>query len=94
MQQALVPTSSTHVRKLVVRAALAIVVFLVTVVLLALCWPLSREAVLKELEDESRSRVNIGASHGTYFPRPSCVLEHVTFQHNPKAGSPLLSTVI
>ena len=60
MQQALVPTSSTRVRKLVVRAALAIVVFLVTVVLLALCWPLSREAVLKELEDESRSRVNIG----------------------------------
>jgi hypothetical protein len=92
MQQVPVPTSSKHVRKLVVRAALVIVVFLVTVVLLALCWPLSREAVLKELVDVSRSRVGIGASHGTYFPRPGCVLEHVTFQHNPKAGSPPHST--
>jgi hypothetical protein len=36
MQQVLVPTSSKHVRKLVVRAALAmVVVFLVTIVLLA-----------------------------------------------------------
>ena len=95
MQQVLVPTSSKHARKLVVRAALAmVVVLLVTIVLLALCWPLSREAVLKELEDVSRSRVNIGAFHGTYFPRLGCVLEHVTFQHNPKAGSPPLSTVI
>ena len=94
MQQVLVPTSSNHARKLVVRAALAmVVVFLVTIVLLALCWPLSRKAVLKELEDESQSRVNIGAFHGTYFPRPGCVLENVTFQHNPKAGSPPLITV-
>ena len=94
MQQVLVPTSSKHARKLVVRAALAmVVVLLVTIVLLALCWPLSREAVLKELEDVSRSRVNIGAFHGTYFPRLGCVLEHVTFQHNPKAGSPPLITV-
>jgi hypothetical protein len=36
MQQVLVPTSSKHARKLVVRAALAmVVVFLVTIVLLA-----------------------------------------------------------
>jgi hypothetical protein len=70
-----------------------VAVFLVSIVLLALYWPLSREAVLKELEDESQSRVNIGAFHGTYFPRPGCVLEHVTFQHNPKAGSPPLITV-
>jgi hypothetical protein len=41
--------------------------FLVSIVLLALYWPLSREAVLKELEDESQSSVNIGAFHGTYF---------------------------
>jgi hypothetical protein len=95
MQQVLVPTSSKHARKLVVHAALPmVVVFLVTVVLLPLCWPLSRGAVLKELGDESRSRVNIRASHGTYFPRPGCVVEDVTFQHNPKAGSPPLITVI
>jgi hypothetical protein len=70
-----------------------VVVFLVTTVFLALRWPLSREAVLNELEDESQSRVNIGGFHGTYFPRPGCVLEHVTFEHNPKSGSPPLITV-
>jgi hypothetical protein len=31
--------------------------------------------------------------HRTYFPRPGCVLEHVTFQHNQKAGTPPLITV-
>ena len=94
MQQVIVPTSFKHTQKRMVRTALAmVIVFLVSIVLLALYWPLSREAVLKELEDESQSRVNIGAFHGTYFPRPGCVLEHVTFQHNPKAGSPPLITV-
>jgi low temperature requirement protein LtrA len=68
MQQVIVPTSFKHTQKLMVRTALAmVVVFLVSIVLLALYWPLSREAVLKELEDESQSSVNIGAFHGTYF---------------------------
>jgi len=68
MQQVIVPTSFKHTQKLMVRTALAmVVVFLVSIVLLALYWPLSREAVLKELEDESQSRVNIGAFRGTYF---------------------------
>ena len=94
MQQVIVPTSSKHTRKLVVRAALAMVVILLAPILaLALRWPLSRQAVLKELEDESQSRVEVGAFHGMYFPRPGCVLEHVTFQHNPKPGSPTLITV-
>jgi hypothetical protein len=71
MQQVIVPTSSKHTRKLVVRAALAMVVILLAPILaLALRWPLSRQAVLKELEDESQSRVEVGAFHGTYFPRP------------------------
>jgi hypothetical protein len=94
MQQVIVRTSSKRTRMLIVRAALAmVVVFLVAIVFLALRWQLSREAVLKELEDESQSTVNISAFHGTYFPRPGCVLEHLTFQHNPKAGSPPLITV-
>ena len=84
MQQVTVLTSSNHTSE----AYRARCVgngsrFLVTTVFLVLRWPLSREAVLNELEDESQSRVNIGGFHGTYFPRPGCVLEHVTFQHNP-----------
>jgi hypothetical protein len=45
------------------------------------------------LQDASLSKVDIGAFHGTYFPRPGCVLEHVTLQHNPKAGTTPLITV-
>jgi AsmA-like C-terminal region len=96
MQQVMAPTasSSTSMRKLVVRAVLVLAgVFIAAIVLLALYWPFSRQAVLRELEDESQSRVEVGAFHGTYFPRPGCVLEHATFQHNPKAGSPPLITI-
>jgi hypothetical protein len=94
MQQAIAPTSFNKTRKLIVRVALAaVVIFLGAVVVLALRWPFSQQAVLKELETASQSRVDVGAFYGTYFPRPGCILEHVTFQHNPKAGTPPLITV-
>ena len=94
MPQVIVPTSSKKTRKSIVLAALAIVVIgPAAIIFLALHWPFTREAVLKQLEDASLSRVDAGAFHGTYFPRPGCVLEHVIFQHNPKAGSPPLITV-
>ncbi|MCU1298992.1 MAG: hypothetical protein JWO91_3270 [Acidobacteriaceae bacterium] len=38
------------------------------------------------------SKVQVGRYHGRYFPRPGCVLEHVTFQHNPKPGAAPLIT--
>jgi hypothetical protein len=75
-------------------AALVIVFFCVAAfIFLASHWPFSREAVVKELEDESFSKVGVGAFHGTYFPRPGCILEHVVFQHNPRAGTPPLVTI-
>jgi hypothetical protein len=67
--------------------------FLAAVVVLAWRWPFSRKAVLQELEAASLSRVDAGTFHAMYFPRPGCVLEHVTFHHNPKLGSPPLITV-
>ena len=94
MQQVIVPTFFKKTRKSIVLAALAMVVIgPAAIVFLALHWPFTREAVLKQLEDVSLGRVDAGAFHGTYFPRPGCVLEHVIFQHNPKAGSPPLITV-
>jgi hypothetical protein len=94
MQQVMVPTSSTNKQKLIVGAALAVAAIVFTaIVFLALHWPFRRAAVLKQLEDASLTRVDAGAFHNTYFPRPGCVLEHVTFQHNPKAGTPPLITV-
>ncbi len=66
---------------------------LVAIMFLVWRWPFRQTAVVKELEEESFSRVEVGAFHGTYFPRPGCVLEHVIFQHNPKVGTPPLLTV-
>jgi hypothetical protein len=73
--------------------AALVIVFFLAFIYLALRWPFSRNAVVKELEDESFSKVAVGAFHGTYFPRPGCVLEHVVFQHNPKAGTQPLMTI-
>jgi hypothetical protein len=63
------------------------------VLLLAFFWPFKRDAVLKELADESDSKVTAGSFHPTYFPHPGCVLESVIFQHNPKSSTPPLMTV-
>jgi len=93
MQQVIVPTSSKKTWNLIVVTALTmVVIFLAAIAVRAWRWPFSRKAVLQELEDASQSRVDVVAFHGTYFPRPGCVLEHITFQHNPKAGSPPLIT--
>jgi hypothetical protein len=94
MQPVMVQTSSTNKQKLIVRAALVIgAIVVVAFVFLASYWPFRRAAVLKQLEDASLSRVNASAFHETYFPRPGCVLEHVTFQHDSIPGSPPLITV-
>jgi len=94
MQPVMVQTSSTNKQKLIVRAALVIgAIVVVAFVFLASYWPFRRVAVLKQLEDASLSRVNASAFHETYFPRPGCVLEHVTFQHDSIPGSPPLITV-
>src|ERR1700690_710604 len=94
MQRVIVPTSSPKIRKLMTLAGSAVVVISLTaIVVLASRWPFSRQAVLRELEAASLTKVDIGTYHGTYFPRPGCVLEHVTFQHNPKLGTPPLITV-
>ena len=62
-------------------------------VTLAIVWPFREKAVVKELEEESFSKVSVGAFHPTYFPRPGCDLERVVFRHNPKDGAPPLITI-
>jgi hypothetical protein len=74
------------------RIPVALSVSLAAVFFLAFFWPFRRDAVIKELENESDSKVTAGSFHGTYFPHPGCVLEQVIFQHNPKSGSPPLIT--
>ncbi len=81
-------------RKWLLPAGLALVaVFLAVLVFLVWRWPFRREAVLKDLREASESRVDAVAFHSTYFPRPGCVLEQVTFQHDPNADSPPLIVI-
>jgi hypothetical protein len=87
------PQSSKARRFIITAASAAILLLLAAIAFLAWSWPFSREAVLKDLEEASLSRVEVGAFHKTYFPRPGCVLERVTFQHNPTAGSAPLITI-
>jgi uncharacterized protein involved in outer membrane biogenesis len=94
MQRVIVPTSSRKMRKLMALAGSAVVVIsLMAIVVLASHWPFSRQAVLRELVAASLTKVDIGKYRGTYFPRRGCILEHVTFQHNPKPGTRSLITV-
>ena len=64
-------------------------VILSGIIFLAARWPFSRAAVLKDLTEASLSRVSVASFHGTYFPRPGCVLERVTFR-NPENGFAVL----
>src|ERR1700730_9996141 len=94
MPRVSIPISSHKSRTFILTAAfLTAGVLLAGVVFLAARWPFRREAVVKDLQDASLSKVDISAFHGTYFPRPGCLLEHVTFQHNPKPGTPPLITI-
>jgi hypothetical protein len=80
-------------KPVLVSASAILVVVALAGVFLLWHWPFSREAVLKDLEEASTSKVHMDAFHGTYFPRPGCELTHVTFQHNPKAGTLPLITI-
>jgi hypothetical protein len=94
MPRVTIPISSRKSRKFILTAPFWTAgVLLAGVVFLVARWPFRREAVVKDLQDASLSKVDVSAFHGTYFPRPGCVLEHVTFQHNPKPGTPPLITI-
>ena len=55
-------------------------------------WPFTEEAVTKELETASASRVEIEGFWGTYFPRPGCIARGVKFYHDGNAGAaPLIA---
>jgi AsmA-like C-terminal region len=81
-------------RQLIISAMLvAGGLLLAGITLLVAFWPFSRAAVVKALEETSLSKVDVGSFHATYFPRPGCLLQHVVFRHNLKAGAPPLLTV-
>ena len=80
-------------KKIAVALVSAAIAVLVVLVLLAMNWPFSRQAVIKSLQEVSSSTVEIGRFHGTYFPQPGCVAEDVTFRRNSDPSTPPLITV-
>ncbi|HEU4415241.1 MAG TPA: hypothetical protein VFT65_10705, partial [Candidatus Angelobacter sp.] len=64
-------------------------------VLLAVNWPFTREAMTKQLEHASSTKVEVRGFRSTYFPYPGCVLEGVTFRPaavaGAKPGEPIIS---
>ena len=73
-----------------VSAAVALVVALVV---LAMHWPFTKQAVIKSLQEASSSTVEITDFHGTYFPFPGCIAEGVTFRRSSDPNAPPLITV-
>jgi hypothetical protein len=66
---------------------------LLALFLLARFWPFRLDAVIRELADESDSKVTVRSFRATYFPHPGCILDQVIFQHNPGSGTPPLITI-
>src|ERR1700688_2770254 len=73
-----------------VSAAVALVVALVV---LAMLWPFTKQAVIKSLQEASSSTVEIADFHGTYFPFPGCIAEGVIFRRSSDPNTPPLITV-
>lgn len=86
-------SKSRSTRLILVTAAICVVVLLGLVIYLLLDWPFRYEAVVKQLEDESQSKVEAASYRPKYFPHPGCVLEHVTFRLNSDSAAPPLITV-
>jgi hypothetical protein len=61
------------------------------IVMLAIHWPFSRDAVQKALESATSRPVEIGAFHSSYFP-PGCTAENIRVLHEDgKSGEPLIT---
>jgi hypothetical protein len=94
MQQVIVPKASQNKYKLVVLGLLVLAALIVTaIIVLVVRWPFRLTAVMDQLQQTGFGKVEVGAFHETYFPRPGCVLEKVRFQHNTKPGAPPLITI-
>ena len=88
------PRKFGRARKWFLRFGIATVVILVVATcFLWAYWPFRPKAVIEGLEEASQTKVKYARFHGTYFPRPGCVLDNVVFQHNLAPGHPPLMTV-
>jgi len=72
-------------------AALILLACLVVVVALGVKeWPFTRAAVVRALQEQSGSSVEIGSFQHIYFPHPGCVAQNVVFRRSGNAA-PLIT---
>src|SRR5579871_6008179 len=64
----------------------------VLLVVLAVMWPFTRNAMIKRLEQASSAKVQMRGFHSTYFPYPGCVAEEVVFLPAAAASGAARST--
>jgi hypothetical protein len=69
-----------------------LVVLALGIVLLALHWPFSQEAMTRALQEATSRPVRIGKFHSSYFP-PGCMAENIQVLHNGRPDGPPLVTI-
>jgi len=90
-------TSSTplglgHRRKWLTAAAVAGAIVMAAIIVVAVKWPFSREAVARDLGRTTSAKVQFARFHSTIFP-PGCVAEGVEFRRARGQGSAPLITI-
>src|SRR5271166_2027143 len=68
-----------------------VVAVMLGAIALARQWPFTRQAVIRSLQQQSGTPVEIAAFRRFYFPHPGCVAEGVTFRKDPR--TPPLITI-
>jgi hypothetical protein len=71
---------------------LALVVIGCAAVLVASRWPFTRSTIVRTLQEEFSSKVELKTFHGTYFT-PGCVAEGVIFRRNSDPNAPPIATI-
>ena len=62
------------------------------IVLLLIRWPFKRDTVVRALQEQFSSTVEVKTFHATYFT-PGCVVEGVTFRRNSDGDAPPIATI-
>ena len=81
-----------HKKWLLIGLISAVALLAVTVVLLAINWPFTKQALIDVLQERSARSVTIGHFRTTYFP-PGCVAEQISFLHRKHKNKPPLITI-
>lgn len=85
------PRPKPRFRKYVWASVVVVLLALVYVVILALNWPFTEQALIDALQERSLRTVTIGRFYRTYFP-PGCTAEDIRFLHRlHKEKQPLIT---